>query len=34
LDRNAPDAALEETEQILQDYISLMTRSSPLVVSH
>jgi len=34
LDRNAPDATLEETEQILQDYISLMGRNSPLIVSH
>ena len=34
LDRNAPDAALEETAQILQDYIGLITRSLPLFLSH
>jgi len=34
LDRISPDAALDETEHILRDYISLLSKNSMLIVSH
>ena len=34
LDRIPPDAALDETKQILQDYITLLSNNSMQIVSH